>query len=80
MARKPAQKAAKKQAAKKAPRKTAASKYKFIKVSKRNGICEIQFNRPDALNAINIEMAAEITDRLIKMIVVSMTPITKRRC
>ncbi len=58
---------AKKAAAKKAPKKTAKSKYEFIKVAKKDGICEIQFNRPDAMNAINIEMAAEITEVLIEV-------------
>jgi 1,4-dihydroxy-2-naphthoyl-CoA synthase len=45
--------------------KNKTSKYKFIKVLKRNKICQIQLDRPDFLNAINIEMAQEITDTLI---------------
>lgn len=71
MARKPAAQTAKK-AAKKAPTKTAKkaapkSKYKFIIVTKRNQICQIQLNRPEAMNALNIEMAKEITDVLIEV-------------
>ena len=45
--------------------KNKTSKYKFIKVLKRNKICQIQLDRPDFLNAMNIEMAQEITDTLI---------------
>ena len=71
MARKPAAQAAKK-IAKKAPKKTAKkaapkSKYKFIIVTTRNRICQIQLNRPEALNALNIEMAKEITDVLVEV-------------
>jgi len=58
---------AKKPAAKKAPRKASSTKHQFIKVNKKNGICEIQFNRPDAMNAINIEMAAEIAEVLVEV-------------
>ncbi len=43
------------------------SRYKFIKVSKRNRICQIQFHRPESLNAINIEMAEEIADTLLEI-------------
>ena len=66
MARKPA---AKKTAAKKAPVKKAASKlkYKFILVNKRKGVCNIQLNRPEFLNAMNIEMAQEICDVLVEV-------------
>ncbi|MGY9019969.1 MAG: enoyl-CoA hydratase/isomerase family protein [Alphaproteobacteria bacterium] len=66
MARKPA---AKKTAAKKAPAKKAArkSKYKFILVNKRKGVCNIQLNRPEFLNAMNIEMAQEICDVLVEV-------------
>lgn len=64
MARKPAAKAAKKASKKKA---AAKSKYKFIIVTKRNRICQIQLNRPEALNALNIEMAKEITDVLVEV-------------
>ena len=56
MAKKPAAK----KAGSKTVKKTAAkrkSKYKFILVNKRNGICSIQLNRPDFLNAMNVEMA-----------------------
>ena len=78
MARKPATKkktAAKKTAAKetssrKAPaRKTAARKtaagYQNIIVKRRQGALEIQFNRPEKLNAISLDMAREITDALL---------------
>ena len=56
MAKKPAAKIA---GAKTVKKKTAKrkSKYKFILVNKRNGICSIQLNRPDFLNAMNVEMA-----------------------
>jgi len=64
MARKPA---AKKPAAKKAPARAAKSKYKFIIVTKRNRICQIQFNRPEAMNALNVEMAKEITEILVEV-------------
>jgi enoyl-CoA hydratase/carnithine racemase len=57
---------ARKPAAKKAA-KPATSKYQFILVRKRDGICEIQLNRPEALNAINIEMAEEITRVLVEV-------------
>lgn len=50
--------------AKKAKRK---SKYKFILVNKRNGICNIQLNRPDFLNAMNVEMAQEIGNVLVEV-------------
>ncbi|MBS40816.1 MAG: hypothetical protein CMM83_03710, partial [Rhodospirillales bacterium] len=52
--------------AKTAGRKPRKSKYKFIKVSKRNNTCSIQLNRPDFLNAINIEMSQEISNVLIE--------------
>ena len=58
---------AKKPVAKKGPRKSKKSKYKFIVVTKRNRICQIQLNRPEALNALNIEMAKEITNVLIEV-------------
>jgi len=49
-------------------RKTARKpKHKFIIVSKRAGVCNIELNRPDVLNAINIEMAQEIMDTLIEV-------------
>ncbi|MBI77802.1 MAG: enoyl-CoA hydratase [Rhodospirillaceae bacterium] len=60
MAKRPNKKA---RTAGKKPRK---SKYKFIKVNKRNNICSIQLNRPDFLNAINIEMSQEISNVLIE--------------
>ena len=66
MARKPAAKKAAKKTAKKAA-KSATSRYKFILVRKRDGICEIQLNRPEALNAINLEMADEITRVLVEV-------------
>jgi len=66
MARKAAKKTAKKAAAKKSA-KARAGKHEFIKVTKRNGICQIQLNRPDFLNAMNIEMAQEIADTLIEV-------------
>jgi enoyl-CoA hydratase len=62
MARKPAAKKAAKKSS-----KPATSEHKFILVNKRDGICEIQFNRPDALNAINIEMAEEIARVLVEV-------------
>lgn len=66
MARKPAAKKAAKKTAKKTG-KSATSKYRFILVRKRDGICEIQLNRPEALNAINLEMADEITRVLVEV-------------
>lgn len=60
MARKPA-------AGKKKPaRKTAKrkSKYKFIIVSRAKGACIVQLNRPEKMNAMNVEMAVEIIDAL----------------
>jgi enoyl-CoA hydratase/carnithine racemase len=66
MARKPAAKKAAKKTAKKSA-KSATSRYKFILVRKRDGICEIQLNRPEALNAINLEMADEITRVLVEV-------------
>jgi enoyl-CoA hydratase/carnithine racemase len=66
MARKPAAKKAAKKTAKKAA-KSATSRYKFILIRKRDGICEIQLNRPEALNAINLEMADEITRVLVEV-------------
>ena len=61
--------AAKKVAAKTVKKKTAKrkSKYKFILVNKRNGICSIQLNRPDFLNAMNVEMAEEISRVLVEV-------------
>jgi len=49
-------------------RKTAArgARHKFIIVTRRGGVCQIQLNRPDVLNAINIEMAEEIMNTLIE--------------
>jgi enoyl-CoA hydratase/carnithine racemase len=66
MAKRPAAKksTAKKASAKKSARKTPKSKYQFIKVTKRLGICQIQLNRPDVLNAMNVEMSKEISDVL----------------
>jgi enoyl-CoA hydratase/carnithine racemase len=58
MARKPA-------AAKKRTRKPAKSKYEFIKVRRARGACIVELNRPEKLNAINQEMAAEIVDALV---------------
>lgn len=57
--------AAKKTATRKAPAKKAAGKYKCIIVKRRQGALEIQFNRPDVLNAISIDMAGEIMDALL---------------
>ncbi|MEC9022908.1 MAG: enoyl-CoA hydratase/isomerase family protein [Pseudomonadota bacterium] len=45
--------------------KAKTRKYQFIKVLKRKRICQIQLDRPDFLNAMNAEMAQEITDTLI---------------
>ena len=61
--------AAKKAGAKTVKKKTAKrkSKYKFIIVNKRNGICSIQLNRPDFLNAMNVEMAEEISRVLVEV-------------
>jgi len=61
--------AAKKATTKKVRAKTAKrkSKYKFILVNKRSGICSIQLNRPDFLNAMNVEMAAEIAKVLVEV-------------
>ena len=53
---------AKKAAAKKTARRASKPKHKFIIVRKSKGICEIQLNRPDVLNALNLEMAQEIAD------------------
>lgn len=66
MAKKPA---AKKAGAKTVKKKAAKrkSKYKFILVNKRNGICTIQLNRPDFLNAMNVEMAEEISRTLVEV-------------
>ena len=66
MAKKPA---AKKAGAKTVKKKAAKrkSKYKFILVNKRNGICSIQLNRPDFLNAMNVEMAEEISSALVEV-------------
>ena len=66
MAKKPA---AKKAGAKTVKKKAAKrkSKYKFILVNKRNGICSIQLNRPDFLNAMNVEMAEEISKVLVEV-------------
>lgn len=61
MAKKPAAKTVKKKTAKR------KSKYKFILVNKRNGICSIQLNRPDFLNAMNVEMAEEISRVLVEV-------------
>ncbi len=61
MARKPA---AKKTTAKK--RTTKKSKYKFIIVSRGKGACHIQLNRPEKMNAMNVEMAEEIIVALTK--------------
>ena len=66
MAKKPA---AKKLGAKTVKKKAAKrkSKYKFILVNKRNGICNIKLNRPDFLNAMNVEMAEEISRVLVEV-------------
>ncbi len=50
-------------AAKRAPKPA----HKFIIVRKSKGICEIQLNRPDVLNALNVEMAEEIADVLVEV-------------
>ncbi len=60
--------ASRKAPAKKAPAKRAkakSGKYKFIIVRRRQGALELQFNRPEVLNAISIEMAQEIIDALL---------------
>ena len=38
--------------------------YKTIILDKRDGIATLTFNRPEALNALNTEMAEEITDAI----------------
>lgn len=48
-------------------KKARAPKHKFIIVKKRAGICQIQFNRPDVLNAMNVEMAEEIMNTLLEV-------------
>jgi enoyl-CoA hydratase/carnithine racemase len=45
----------------------AASAHQFILVSRAAGACEITFNRPDRMNAMNAEMAAEILDVLAQV-------------
>lgn len=46
-------------------RKAADSGYRFIVVRKLGPAVEIQLNRPEALNAMNQEMAGEIADALV---------------
>ena len=58
---------AKKAAAGKTARRAAKPKHKFIIVRKSKGICEIQLNRPDVMNALNMEMAQEIADVLVEI-------------
>ena len=66
MARQPATtKKAKPKKATAAKTKTAVkSKYEMILTAKRKGVLEITFNRPEKLNALNEQMAAEIIDAL----------------
>ena len=58
---------AKKAAARKTARRAAKPKHKFIIIRKSKGICEIQLNRPDVMNALNMEMAQEIADVLVEI-------------
>ena len=58
---------AKKAAAGKTARRAVKPKHKFIIVRKSKGICEIQLNRPDVMNALNMEMAQEIADVLVEI-------------
>lgn len=62
-----AKKAAAKKTVKRAAKRTAKPGHKFINVRKSKGICEIQLNRPDVLNALNLEMAQEIADVLVEV-------------
>jgi len=39
--------------------------FKHIKIESKKGICKLFFNRPEKLNALNIEMQKEITEALI---------------
>lgn len=73
--KKAAAKADKKPAARKKLRSRAAaastpttkgSAYEFIIVRRVGAACEIQLNRPDKLNAINQDMAGEITEALVE--------------
>ncbi len=45
--------------------KNQKRKQKSIKVIKRGGVCQIQFDRPKTLNSMNAEMAQEIADTLV---------------
>lgn len=45
--------------------KNQKRKHKSIKVIKRGGVCQIQFDRPKTLNSMNAEMAQEIADTLV---------------
>lgn len=62
-----AKKAAVKKTAQRTAKRAAKPKHKFIIVRKSKGICEIQLNRPDVLNALNLEMAQEIADVLVEV-------------
>ena len=48
------------------PTQTARTDYQFIIVRRVGAACEIQLNRPDKLNAINQEMAGEITEARVE--------------
>jgi len=67
MAKKAAAKKTTQRAAKRPTKRTAKPGHKFINVRKSKGICEIQLNRPDVLNALNLEMAQEIADVLVEV-------------
>ena len=47
--------------------KNQKPKHKFIKVTKRGGVCQIQFDRPKTLNAMNAVMAQEIASTLVEV-------------
>jgi enoyl-CoA hydratase/carnithine racemase len=59
--------AAKKPAAKKTAGSGGTDGYKLIVVRRSGPTVEIQFNRPEALNAINQDMAGEVNDALVKV-------------
>lgn len=42
----------------------ATNKYKAIKAQRRKGILEITLNRPEVMNAINMDMAQELVDTM----------------